>query len=188
MHSTSSPHVRTQATLYIFSGLPGTGKSTLAQRLAARLGAAYLRVDTVEQALRDLCAVPVEGEGYRLCYRVARDNLLIGSSVVADSCNPIALTREEWRAVAAQSGARAIDIQVVCSDRDEHRRRVEFRTTDVAGLRLPAWDEVLGREYHAWSEAPLIIDTAGKSVDSCLAELLLSIASATTTAAPGGGG
>ena len=176
------PQARTRATLYIFSGLPGVGKSALAQRLASRLGAVYLRIDSVEQALRDLCAVPVGGEGYRLCYRVARDNLLIGSDVVADSCNPIALTRAEWRAVAAQCGARAIDIQVVCSDRDEHRRRVETRLAEIPGLKLPGWNETVGREYHAWSEAPITVDTARKSVDSCLAELLAAIASATTTA------
>ena len=184
------PQARTRATLYIFSGLPGVGKSALAQRLASRLGAAYLRIDTVEQALRDLCAVPVpvEGEGYRLCYRVARDNLLIGSDVVADSCNPIALTRAEWRAVAAQCGARAIDIQVVCSNRDEHRRRVETRLAEIPRLKLPGWNEAVGREYHAWSEAPITLDTARKSVDSCLAELLLAIAWATSSAVPGGGG
>lgn len=174
-------------TLYIFSGLPATGKSTLAQRLASALGAAYLRIDTVEQALRDLCAWRVEGEGYRLAYRIACDNLLIGSDVVADSCNPIALTRDEWRAVAAHSGARAIDILVVCSDRDEHRRRVETRLAEIPGLQLPGWNEVVGREYHAWPEAPITVDTARKSVDSCFAELLVAIASATTTAAPGNG-
>ena len=58
-------------TLYIFSGLPGTGKSTLAPRLASRLDAMYLRIDTVEQALRDVCGIRVEGEGYRLGYRLA---------------------------------------------------------------------------------------------------------------------
>ncbi|MFD1903862.1 AAA family ATPase [Paenibacillus rhizoplanae] len=35
-------------TLYIFGGLPGTGKSTLASALASELRAPYLRVDVVE--------------------------------------------------------------------------------------------------------------------------------------------
>ena len=36
--------------LIIFGGLPGSGKSTVAQALALRTGACYLRVDTIEQA------------------------------------------------------------------------------------------------------------------------------------------
>ncbi len=65
--------------LYIFSGLPGSGKSTLSKWLSAHLGAVYLRIDTIEQALRDLCAFDVQGEGYRLAYRIARDNLLVSA-------------------------------------------------------------------------------------------------------------
>jgi len=75
-------------TLYIFSGLPATGKTTLARLLASHKGALYLRIDTVEQGLRDLCSWNVQGEGYRLSYRIARDNLLIGCDVIADSPDP----------------------------------------------------------------------------------------------------
>jgi predicted kinase len=64
--------------LLIFSGLPGSGKSTLARAIAGNLGAIYLRIDTIEQGLRDLCSVDVRAEGYRLAYRVAADNLRVG--------------------------------------------------------------------------------------------------------------
>ena len=37
--------------LYIFGGLPGTGKTTLARYLAHHQRAVYLRIDTIEQAL-----------------------------------------------------------------------------------------------------------------------------------------
>lgn len=154
-------------TLYIFSGLPGAGKSTIARALAMHTGAVYLRIDTIEQALRDLCRVDVEGEGYRLTYRVAADNLCIGADVVADSCNPIELTREEWRRVAAEAGAKAVDIEVVCNDVEEHRRRVEEREADVPGLVLPTWEQIVEREYHAWRTDRIVVDTAGKSAASC---------------------
>ena len=39
-------------TLYIFAGLPASGKTTLAQLLAVELKAVHLRIDTIEQALR----------------------------------------------------------------------------------------------------------------------------------------
>jgi len=87
-------------TLYIFSGLPGSGKSTLCQLLARHVGAAYVRIDTLELALRELCSIDVQGEGYQLAYRAAADNLRLGISVAADSCNPIELTRREWERVA----------------------------------------------------------------------------------------
>lgn len=52
--------------LYIFAGLPGAGKTTPGQKIARELNAAYLRIEALEQGLRDLCSVPVQGEGYRL--------------------------------------------------------------------------------------------------------------------------
>ncbi len=96
--------------LYIFAGLPGSGKSTLSQRIAQELAAVYLRIDTIEQGLRELCSIEVQGEGYRLAYRIAADNLRLGRSVVADSCNPIELTRREWEQVARDAGADFVNI------------------------------------------------------------------------------
>src|SRR5579871_5028916 len=147
--------------LYVFSGLPGTGKTVLSQRLAAKLKTAHVRIDTVEQVLRDVRGIAVEGEGYRLSYRLAMDNLRLGVSVVADSCNPIELTRDEWESVARDARARCVNIEVICSDKQEHRRRVETRESTVPGLVLPTWDDVAIREYHDWTRERIVVDTAG---------------------------
>lgn len=146
--------------LYVFSGLPGSGKSTLAQFLARELHCAYVRIDTIEQGLRDLCDVQVQGEGYRLAYRMAADNLRQGLSVVADSCNPIALTRREWEGVAREAQASHVNIEVVCTNPAEHRRRVETRSNSVPGLRLPDWQDVTQRQYEPWNADRIVIDTA----------------------------
>jgi predicted kinase len=158
--------------LYIFSGLPGIGKTTLSQMVAQQIKAVYLRIDTIEQALRDLCSVEVQSEGYRLSYRIASDNLRLGISVVADSCNPVELTRQEWEQVALNAGADYLNIEIICSDAREHRQRVETRIATVLGLRLPTWKEVENREYQEWTADRIIIDTANKSETECLNDLL----------------
>lgn len=168
-------HTSRQPILYIFSGLPATGKSTLSRLIAREFGATHLRIDTIEQALRDLCSFDVQGEGYRLAYRIATDNLRLRTSVVADSCNPIELTRREWEQVAFHANARFINIEVFCSDINEHRRRAETRVSDVPGLTLPTWTEIVNREYHDWTVDRLIVDTAGKTAQSCAADLIAEL-------------
>ena len=92
--------------LVIFSGLPGVGKSSIAQMLSARLGAVYLRADTIENAIVEGgITQPIEGAGYVVGYRVATENLLLGNSVVADSVNPWELTRQAWRDSAIGANA-----------------------------------------------------------------------------------
>jgi predicted kinase len=164
------------ARLFIFAGLPGTGKSALSKRLAQKVNAVHLRIDTIEQALRDLCHLEVEGEGYRLAYRIAADNLLLGTNVVADSCNPIELTRAEWEAVAKDSGSLFVNIELVCSNTREHRRRIETRSSEVSGLKLPTWRDVVEREVHPWSRDRIVIDTAKQSEEKCLEKLMLELA------------
>jgi predicted kinase len=65
--------------LFVFSGLPGVGKSTFAKRFVKDIGATYLRIDTIEQAIRDICKIEVQGEGYRISYRIAEENLKNGN-------------------------------------------------------------------------------------------------------------
>lgn len=155
-------------TLVVFGGLPGVGKTTIAARLAADLGAVFLRIDVIEVALHHE-GVEVEGHGYAVAYALARSNLALGLTVVADSVNPIPLTRQAWRAVAAETGAALLEVEVVCTDPAEHRRRVENRTTDIAGFTPPTWDEVVGRDYRIWDRDRLVIDTATVRPDDAVA-------------------
>lgn len=151
--------------LFIFGGLPGVGKTELSSDLAERLGAVHLRIDTIEQALRDEGHALRGPEGYVIAYRVAADNLRLGRDVVADSVNPIAITREAWRDVARTAGVPFVEIEVICSDDEEHRHRVESRRATVPGLKLPTWREVVEREYEVWDGDPIVIDTAGQTAE-----------------------
>lgn len=177
--------------LIIFGGLPGSGKSTIARLLAERLKATHLRVDTIEQALRACGTLPdgVVTEGYAVAYRVAEDNLRAGGTVVADSVNPLPVTRDAWVAVAARAGVRAVEVEIVCSDAAQHRRRVETRVTDVPGLVLPTWDAVRRRDYQPWSRPRIILDTATETAAACTAALIaaLPLSVATESSEPGDG-
>jgi predicted kinase len=157
--------------LYSFGGLPGTGKSVLSLELARRRRAVHLRIDTIEQVLRDGGQFSGGPEGYLVAHQVAADNLRLGLDVVADSVNPLRITRDAWREVAERSGASLVEIEVVCSDEAEHRRRVETHPSDVPGLRLPTWEQVVNREYEPWDRPHLVIDTAGQTVEQSLAVL-----------------
>lgn len=160
--------------LVIFAGLPGTGKTTLAHELARRLDAVYLRIDRIERALAesDLKLHPAEDAGYQVGYVLAEDNLRLGRTVIADSVNPIAPTRDAWLRAAARAGRAGIEVEVICSDPAEHRRRVEERRSDIAGLKPPDWRSVAGRDYRPWERDRIVIDTAGRSVEQSLDELL----------------
>jgi predicted kinase len=157
-----------QGLLIILGGLPGTGKSSIARELAAAIGAVHVRIDTIENALRhSQQPMEVTDHGYAVASAVASDNLRLGHTVVADSVNPIAITRVAWRDVAARAGVPYFEVEIVCRDRDEHRRRVETRVPDIEGHVQPSWQEVVEREYEPW-DAGLVIDTARMSVDEAV--------------------
>ncbi len=66
----------------------------------------------------------------------------------------------------------AVEVEVICSDKAEHRRRVETRVTDVQGLLKPTWEEVTDRVYEDWGSRPIVIDTATANVDELVTDLV----------------
>lgn len=122
----------------------------MARAVASELGAVHIRIDVIETALETSGAVSLEEHpelGYRVAYFEAIEHLRRGRHVIADSVNPIAVTREAWRWVANEAGAQIIEVEVVCSDPVEHRRRVETRVADIPGHVEPTWSDVITREY-----------------------------------------
>ena len=159
--------------LIIFRGLPGTGKTTIARELARQLGAIYVRIDSIEQAIRDSETVnqPLNDTGYRVAYAIAEDNLRLGRTVISDSVNPIRLSRDAWIDVAHRAQARAVEVEVICSDLQLHRQRVETRSVDIHSLKLPTWEKVVSREYDPWDREHIVIDTAARSPAESVEEL-----------------
>jgi predicted kinase len=151
--------------LIVFGGLPATGKTTIARELTRRLGATYLRIDMIEQRLKDH-GLAAGAAGYVIANALATENLLIGRTVVADCVNPVAASRNGWRDTADRCKARLVEIELICSDAVLHRRRVESRPPDaVSGHKQPTWDEVAKRDYEPWDRARLVLDTAAEGLD-----------------------
>ncbi len=163
------------ALLIAFAGLPGSGKSAIAQELALRTGAIWLRVDSIEQAIRDSGVVPgdLRDAGYRAAQAVALDNLRLGRDVIADCVNDWKIARDGWQAAGLRAGVEVVWVEIVCSDPDEHRRRVETRAPEVPGLEPPDWEAVVRRDYHDWDRERLVVDTAARSLEDSV-ELVLA--------------
>ena len=147
--------------LYIFGGLPASGKSTLARSFAKTVGAVYLRIDSIEEAILTHGKL-VGPEGYEAGYKLAGDNLDIGLSVVADSVNSIEITRTAWRRVASDRGVKYYEIEIFCSDETEHRHRLESREAQSERVRILTWEDVAKRQYEPWVGC-YAFDTAGES-------------------------
>jgi predicted kinase len=157
--------------LIIFSGAPGAGKTTLSRELARQLAAVYLRIDTMERPIMAVYGDDIADVGYRVAHGVARDNLLLGHKVIADCVNPVNITRDPWREVGLNAGVPTVEIEIICSDVAEHRRRIETRMADIPGHKPPTWEEVCNRWVEPWPREPITIDTAGRTIEDCLAEL-----------------
>ncbi len=164
--------------LLVFAGLPGTGKSSLARAVAERFGAVWLRVDSVEAALLE-SGLPRSFEtglaAYVVVRSLARDHLALGRDAVVDAVNGVEEARSMWRSLAAETGARRFVVEVVLSDRAEHRRRVESRAGLTPPLPAPTWDEVEHREYLPWTEPRLTVD-GGRPVVENVARVLAYVA------------
>jgi hypothetical protein len=88
--------------------------------------------------------------------------------VIVDCVNPVAESRRAWREVAARAEARILELEIICSDTAEHRRRVEGRRSDIPGLSPPSWQSVMHHEYEPWDRPRLVLDTARLSPEEAV--------------------
>ncbi|MFI6005776.1 AAA family ATPase [Streptomyces sp. NPDC051366] len=150
--------------LIAMAGLPGAGKSSVAEALGHKLTAPVVSVDPIEAAMwragvaRDQ---PTGLAAYVVAEAVADGVLGMGQTVIVDAVNAVEAARGQWRTLAGRHGVPVVFIEVVCSDPVVHRRRLENRHRGIEGFVEPTWEVVerLREEFASWADHRLVLDT-----------------------------
>lgn len=152
--------VRHGPCLVLVTGLPGTGKSTMADVAATELGAPVVGHDWAMSGLRPypelqetLDAMGLRGHrgvGWSILWALARSQLRRGHPVVLDG---VARAPEVGgtRALAHEEGAPSFVVMTACADPEMHRTRIEGRQRGIPGWYELDWDHV-ARARDEWKE------------------------------------
>ena len=154
--------------LVIFSGLPGTGKSSLAEAVGRHFGIPVFAKDWLEASLLQSELKPTSKEkslgyaGYELLTVLAKRQLMLGQSVILDSVAATKTIRMEWRKLTKRYQAEWRVIECVCSDESIHRARLKVRKRGIPGWHELEWSEVEGVKnyYVPWRQNRLVLDMA----------------------------
>jgi predicted kinase len=149
--------------LIAMAGLPGTGKSAVAEIIGARLLKPVVSVDPIESAILRAgidADQPTGLAAYLVAESLAETVLRAGHGVIVDAVNAVDPAREQWVGLAARTGEPMKFIEVVCSDLALHRRRLEARHRNLPHLSETTWFGVEQSldEYAEWSGASGSID------------------------------
>lgn len=162
--------------IIIFSGLPGTGKSMLAEALGKALGIPVFAKDWLEATLirSDMIASnpnkPLGSAGYELLTILAERQLMLSQSVILDSVASTQSIRDTWRQLAGQYNADYRVIECICSDESLHRARLNERQRHIPGWHELEWSEVerVKGYYVPWEGGHLVLDMANSFTDNFL--------------------
>jgi predicted kinase len=141
--------------LIAMAGLPGTGKSTIAEVLGGRLGASIVSVDPIENAILSAgidSDQPTGLAAYLVAETIAGAVIESGHHVIVDAVNAVDPAREQWVELAQRLGEPLRFIEVTCSDPELHRERLESRYKELEHVNEPTWHAVEQSldEYSEW--------------------------------------
>jgi predicted kinase len=165
--------------LIVFTGLPGTGKSSIAEAVARELSIPIFAKDWLEAMLIRCELQPTEGgpplgsAGYQLLTTLAERQLQLGQSVILDSVASTLSIRATWRTLAQAYQAEWCVIECICSDVVTQRDRMNVRQRYIPGWHELEWAEVerVKMYYAPWDEEHLILDAVNPVEDNIAAAL-----------------
>ncbi|GAA1993732.1 AAA family ATPase [Catenulispora subtropica] len=176
----------------LVAGVPGTGKSTLAEGLARHLRAPVFSMDWQLGALtpfRVFTDENVDPLAEMVVIAPLARQLQLGLDVVLDLTGHQAAARERYRRVAENLGARLVGVECVCSDTMAHRARVAGRDRGIPGWHPTVpWEHVLRMKglWEPWTEPHLLLDSAKQDPEAMLAQVVEEVAASRAARAGAG--
>lgn len=148
----------------VVSGLPGSGKSTISEGIAASLKFPVFSVDPIESSIIKSGISRSFETGlaaYLVAETLADEQLNLGLSAIIDAVSPVKEARDMWRNLASKYNSKLLVIECVLND-ELHRKRLESRVRNLPGFPEITWNDVESRrnEYQEWEEERLVLDTS----------------------------
>lgn len=134
-------------TLVIFSGLPGAGKSTLANQLARDLRWPLLRIDDLVVDVPDGAGPAFWDEKILVLLTLAEAQLELGVSVIVDSVF-MGLDRAHAQELARSQGADFRPVYCFVSDEMLWQQRVTQRAEMLQNPAVATWEQISHQREH----------------------------------------
>ena len=152
--------------LVIFSGLPGTGKSTLADRLARQLHWPLLRIDDVIGEVPEDAGIAFWDARVAILLDLIETQLELGLSIIADS---VFMNTDRYHAqeLARKYQALFLPVYMFVSDDKIWEARVRARHSEMKNKSVASWGQVQHQRerFRAWEPGTALFLDSLNAVD-----------------------